>query len=39
VKRQPAYRRPDERKRLTGSAISIASRLKSQRATAKPNAA
>jgi hypothetical protein len=32
------YRRPDERNRLTGSAI-IASRLKIQRATAKPNAA
>ncbi|MGA8489110.1 MAG: hypothetical protein WB711_01725 [Terriglobales bacterium] len=33
------YSKPEERKRVTGSAIGMGSRLKIQRATANPNAA
>lgn len=33
------YSRPEERKRVTGSATGVGCRLKIQRATANPNAA
>ena len=39
VLRNSVYSKPEERKRETGSATGIGSRLKIQRATAKPNAA
>lgn len=39
VKNEAAYSKPEDRKRVTGSASGIGSRLKIQRATANPNAA